>query len=385
MDRNTQWERFRMGRRTSAPRVTPGQEQDGLWVLNNYKSFYLQQDRERERAKRSLQAHAKQMREADQSCLMLDDSGRVCGRPSKNRCHLIPEQPILSELAEPRTGRVLELRWSLAAWTDALSRSRRADPIDVFSAEMFQPRGTPLEKGTGFATVGHYACKCHDQEVFRPIDVARTDFHSRAVMLLTAFRTLLFVADIARGAQALMFDPKLGGIARHHESPEVRADWERRKQTPPFSMLRPYLSEFYDIWQNRRTTVSLAGRPIPFRSRLRFAACSFLSNPLQVVSVHPLGGDEHQLIVIQVGPEDSSARAIRNRLESAALAAQGGDSEDIRLFCEILRWADGAAVTSIESYDSLTGWERRQIQAIIGRNSGARDIYSLLEPKLRNL
>ena len=353
-------------------------------MLNNYKSFYLLQDRERQHVRRSLQARAKQMREADQSCLMLDDSGMVCGRSSKNRCHLIPEQPILSKRAAPRTGRVLEFRWSLAAWTHALSRSRRADPVDVFSAEMFEPRRTPLEKGTGFATVGHYACRCHDQRVFRPIDVARPDFHSREVMLLTAFRTLLFVADIARGAQALVFDPKLDRIARHHESPEARTDWDRRKQAPLFSLLKPYLSEFYDIWRNRRTTISLIGRPIPFRSRLRFAACSFLSNPRQVVSVHPLGGDEHQLIVIQVGPEYPPARAIRGRLESAALASQGGDSEDIRLVTEVLRWADGAAVASIESHDSLTGWERRQIQAIIGHNSGAKGIYSLLEPKLRN-
>ena len=385
MDQNTQWECLRMGHRTSAPRVTPSQGQDGLWVLNNYKSFYLQQDRERNHARRSLQAHAKQMREADQSCLMLDNSGRVCGRPSKNRCHLIPEHPILSKLADLRTGKVLELRWSLSAWTNALSRSSRADPINVFSAEMFQPRGTPLEKGTGNATVGHYACKCHDREVFRPIDVARPDFHSRDVMLLTAYRTLLFVADIARGAQALMFDPKLYRLAHDHESPDIRTDWESRKQSPPFSLLKPYLYEFYGIWQNRRTTVSLTGRPIPFRSRLHFAACAFLSNPHQVVSVHPIRGDEHQLIVIQVGPEDPSAKAIRDRLESAALAASGGSSEDIRLVCEILRWADGATVASIESYDSLTGWERRQIQAIVGHNSGARGIYSLLEPKLRNL
>ena len=385
MDRKTLWERFKNGSRTGAPRVTPGQGQAGVWVLNNYKSFYIQQDREREHVRRSLRAHAKQMREADQSCLMLDDSGMVCGRPSKNRCHLIPEHPILSKLADHRTGRVLELRWSLPAWMHALSRSSRSDPIDVFSAEMFQPHGTPLEKGTGFATVGHYACGCHDQKVFRTIDVTRPDFHSREVMLLTAFRTLLFVADIARGAQALVFDPKLDRIARHHESPEVRADWDRRKQALPFSLLKPYLTEFYDIWLNRRSTVSLIGRPIPFRSRLRFAACAFLSNPRQVVSVHPLGGYEHQLIVIQVGPEDPPAKAIRDRLESAALTAQGGDSEDIRLVCEILRWADGAAVASIESYDSLTGWERRRIQAIVGHNSGARDIYSLLEPKLRNV
>ena len=118
---------------------------------------------------------------------------------------------------------------------------------------------------------------------------------------------------------------------------------------------------------------------------MRFAACSFLSNPRQVVSVHPLGGDEHQLIVIQVGPEDASTRKIRDRLESAALAAQGGDSEDLRLVSEILRWADGAAVASIESYDSLTVWDRRRVQAIIGENSDARGIYSLQEPKFRNL
>ena len=385
MRRNTQYDGFRVGRASSAPLVTPGQGRDGLWVLNNYKSFYLQQDREREHARRSLRAYAKQMRESDQSCLLLDDSGGVCGHPSENRCHLIPEQAILSELADPRTGKVLELRWSLAAWTHALSKSNRADPINVFSAEMFQPRGTPLETGTGYATVGHYACKCHDREVFRPIDVAQPDFHSREALLLTAYRTLLFVADIARGAQALMFDPKLGRLARHHESPEVRTDWERRQQSPPLSLLKPYLSEFYDIWQNRRSTVSLTGRTIPFRSRLRFASCSFLSNPRQVVSVHPLGGDEHQLTVIQVGPEDRSARAMRDRLESAALAANGGNSEDIRLVCEILRWPDGATVASFESYDSLTGWERRQIQAMIGHNSGARDIYSLLEPKLRNI
>ena len=382
MDRNTQRGSFRMGRRAGSPLVTPGQGRDGLWVLNNYKSFYLQ-DKERNLARRSLRAYAKQMRESDQSCLMLDDSGKVCGRPSKNRCHLIPEHPTLNKLADPRTGKVLELRWLLDAWTHALSKSNRADPIDVFSADMFQPNRTPLETGTGYATVGHYACKPHDREVFKPIDVARPDFHSREVLLLTAYRTLLFVADIARGAQALMFDPKLGRHARQHESPEVRTDWERRKQTPPYSLIKPFLSEFYDIWQNRRTTVSLTGRPIPFRSRLRFAATIFLSNPRQVVTVHPLGGDEHQLIVIQVGPECPSARAIRDRLESAALAAQGGASEDIRLVSEILRWADGTAVASIESYDSLTVWERRRIQAIIGDNSGAQGIYSLLEPKLR--
>ena len=373
-----------MSRIMGAPHARPYQGQNGLWGLYNYKSFYLQ-DKERSQARKSLQAYAKQMRESDQSCLLLDDSGKVCGHPSENRCHLIPERATLSELANPQTGKVLELRWFLEAWTHALSKSSRSDPINVFSAEMFQPRRTPLETGIGSATVGHYACKRHDREVFGPVDVALPDYHSREVLLLNVYRTLLFIADIARGAQAMMFDPKLGRLARRHESPEVRVDWESRKQSPPFGLLKPYLSEFYDIWQNRRTTVSLTGRPIPFRSRLSFAACAFLSNPLQVVCVHPLGGDEHQLIVIQVGPEDRSARAIRDRLESAALAAQGGNSEDIRLICEIMGWPDGTTVASIESYDSLTGWERRQIQAMIGHNSGARNIYSLLEPRLRNI
>lgn len=366
------------------PHARPGRDHDGLLSLKRYKRFYLHQDKERSQAKRSLQAYAKQMRESDQSCLMLDDYGNVCGRPSRNRCHAIPERPILRELADRHSGKVFELRWSLDAWRHALSKSSRADPIDLFSAEMFQPQRTPLETGTGNASAGHYACKPHDVKVFGPIDVALPDFQSREVLLLTVYRTLLFVTDITRGPQAMMFDPKLGRIARDHESPEVRRNWEEQKKTPPYSLLRPYLSEFHDIWRNRRSTVSVIGEPILFRSRLRFAACGMLSSPLQVVYVHPVDGDRHRLIVIQVGPEDRSASEARGRLESAALAAQGNDSEDVRLVCKIMRLSAGTVVASTESYDSLTGWERRHIQAMIGHNSGARGVYKLLEPKLLN-
>ena len=373
-----------MDRFTNAPHAKPGQGQHGLWVLNNYKRFFLHR-KERSHARRSLRAYAKRMRESDQSCLLLDDSGKVCRRLSKNRCHLIPERTILSELADPQTGKVLELRWSLDAWTHALSKSDQADPIDVFSADTFRPRRTPLETGTGNAAVGHYACRQHDREVFGPIDVARPAFQSREVMLLTVYRTLLFVADIARGAQAMMFDAELNTIARGHESPEIKMNWERQKQSPPFTLLRPSLTEFRDVWKNRRSAVSLTGSPILFPSRLRFASCGILHNSLQVVCVLPLEGDLHQLIVIQVGPEDRSTKAIRERLESAALAAKGNNSEDIRLICEIMRLSAGTAVASIASYDSITSWERRQLQTLIGHNSGARYIYSLLEPRLRRI
>ena len=385
MDQHNKLNSFRVGSVTTSQHAKPNRGHEGLWSLKQYKRFYLQEDRERSQAKSSLRAYERQMRESDQSCLLVDDYGNVCGRPSWNRCHAIPEGPILSKLADHDSGMLFELRWSLGAWRHSLSRSRRADPIDVFSAEMFQPHRTPLQTGTGNATVGYYACKPHDVKVFGPIDVALPDFHSREVLLLTVYRTLLFVTDIARGAQAMMFDPKLGRLALDHESLEVRMNWEEQKQTPPYGLLRPYLSEFYDIWRNRRSTVSLIGEPILFRSRLRFAACGLLSNPLQAVYVHPVDGDRHQLIVIQVGPEDQSAREARERLESATLAAQGGDSEDVRLVCKIMRWSAGTVSTSIASYDSLTGWERRQIQTMIGHNSGARGIYRLLEPKLLNL
>ena len=372
-----------MSRIIDAPHATPDQGQNGLWVLNNYKRVFLHRE-DRSAARRSGRGYAKQMRESDQSCLLTDDSGETCGRVSKNRCHLIPRRAILSELANHDRGRVLELRWTLEAWTHTLSKGDRANPIDMFSADTFRPRRTPLETGIGNATVGHYACERHDREVFGPIDVALPDFHRREAMLLTVYRTLLFVADIARGAQEMMFDHNLSRRARDHESPEIRMDWDRRKQSPPFSLLKPHLSEFHDIWNNRRSTVSLTGRPIPFRSKLRFAACGMLHDALQVVSVHPLKGDHHQLIVIQVGPEGRSARAMRDRLESAALAAQTGNSEDIRLICEIMRWSGGTMVASIASYGSLTGWEQRKIQAMIGHNSGARNIYALLQPGLRN-
>ena len=373
-----------MDRITNTPHAKPGQGQHGLWVLKNYKRFFLHSE-ERGPVRRSLRAHAKRMRESDQSCLLIDDSGKVCRRLSKNRSHLIPKQAILSELADSQTGKVLELRWSLAAWTHTLSTSNQANSIDMFSADTFQPRNTPLETGIGNAAVGHYACLQHDREVFGPIDVARPDFHSREVMLLTVYRTLLFLADIARGAEAMMFDPEMNAIAREHESPEIRMDWERQKQSPPFTLLKPSLSEFRDIWKNRRSTVSLTGSPITFRSRLRFATCGILHNALQVVCVLPIAGDNHQLIIIQVGPEDRSAKAIRERLESTAVAAQRDNSEDIRLICEIMRWSGGTAVASIASFDSITGWERRQIQALIGHNSGARNIYAFLEPRLRGI
>lgn len=338
----------------------------------------------KDHVQRELQRHSQQMRDSGRTCMWVDDSSsEFCGQPSNNRCHLIPEEAILSDLADPKSGKVLEFRWALDSWARIMMRGDQANPIDILSADTFLPLKT-LERGKGHATTGHYACKRHDDTVFAPIDVRLPDLYHRDVMMLSVFRTLLFVADIARGAQAMMYDPGIDADVRSHESLELRRQLADLKKNPPFSVLGPALGKFRDIWSHRRTTVSVTGRPIPFLSKLHFAACGLIQDRLQPVSVHPVDGDLHQLIVIQVGPELKQAKETRSKLESAAYSAAGGNS-GIGVVCEIMRSSAASIAASIDSFLTLESWDRLRIQAMLGHNSAAPNIYSILERRPRSI
>lgn len=324
-----------------------------------------------------LKPYSKIMDASDKTCMFVDEnSGKFCAKPASNKCHLITESAILDQLADCESGKVVELRWTLSGWRGVFQESDESKPVVLHSLDTFNPLETSLEVGKGFAAVGHFACKPHD-DVFAPIDVPLPDVEDSEAMFLMAYRSLLFVGGLLRRSRAVLDDPETNKRALRSNRRAVRNEWINQKASPIYKLVENAVFKLGKLWNSHRDSLSLVAQPIPFRSKLRFAAAGILVDTEQAVGIYPGDDDLHTMIVIHVGNEDGKTREMRSLLEAAARKAQNADALGVHVLCEVMKHSVGSVVASPDSYRRLTTEERHEIQAIIRDNSQARHLEEI--------
>ena len=321
------------------------------WVETR-KWFVKPRDKGKIRA--GLRPFTEIMDAADRTCMFVEEeNGELCGKRSEQNCHLIPESAILDGLADCKSGKVLELRWTISGWKQVFERSDEATPVVVQSSDTFDPFKTPLEVGKGLATTGHFACKPHD-DVFQPVDEIITDVPDTGSMFLMGYRALLYVAGLVRRSRAVLNDAKVGKQVMRQNNQMIRMKWWKLQTATKFDELERRVIELGDAWNNCRDSISTAAKLIRFRSHLQFAAAGILGNAYQSVLIYPsTEGPEymHNMLIIQIGAEDDSAAEIRHHLESTGQKTLGSAVPDVSMLCDIMKHSTGSIATSLASYD----------------------------------
>ena len=351
----------------------------GKWLRSH--SYYLP-SRDKGIAVDGINFYGAMMDDADTTCMFVDESGSICKKPSPNRCHLIPESAILKPLANSRSGKVMELRWTLSGWKHLLQERDESNPVVILDPETYDPERTPLEVGTGFATVGHFACKPHDG-VFQRIDVPQPDSCDLEAMFLTAYRALLFVGSLVRSILKVLNDEDTDRRVMRLGSPKIRNQWENLKANPALKKVLPAIAEYGRMWNERDSSrlSAVQATPFSFRSQLRFAASGILGDVGQVIGVYPGQDDLHTLLVIQIGDEKGNARDEREHLEATAQTTLKADNPRVALVCDLVKHMAGSIAASPDSYKRLSHTERQGIQVAIRHSSKASDIDAMLSQR----
>ena len=153
-------------------------------------------------------------------CLfVVDDQGKYCNEPVKNKCHIVSEKTVLHGLRGRESPEVLELSWGVSQWRSLLFGGNVEQRIQ--DSATFEPS----PKSTDDTLIGRFACKTnadHDNQ-FKPIDRADPDFSKPIDRFLSYYRPMLFRADQYR--LAIKFYGQWDRAAKENFDPRNRDSW----------------------------------------------------------------------------------------------------------------------------------------------------------------
>ena len=305
------------------------------------------------------------------SCLfVIDENGHPCGEPVYNNCHVIPQSAVLGQIKDKVSGKVLDLRWGIRRWEHLFVSSSEANPIDLNATDAFDPQ--PV--GTGDACVRWFACKDHDNE-FSPIDIEELDLDDPIVRFLCIYRATLYVADIARLGKRLLKD--WDKPIMRNGLPQQRSQWVQdrgtlKTGTPSAQYTATRLGKVWYDWKTRGglDTDFVSGQLLPFRSRLKFAACAPYGQDLYVV-VFPVSEDRHKLGILHLAEHSDSVAEETETLTQICRASEGNHDYGVDVLKGIMAKEYGTVAASPDSYRGLSEQERQEIRQIVAHNSAA--------------
>lgn len=305
-----------------------------------------------------------------QCLFLIDEDGRICGKPVDNNCHVIPESSVLNELKDHRSGKVLELQWGVGQWEHLFLSSSEASPATL-DPDQFEPRSV----GTGDACVRWFACKDHDDE-FRPIDVMDLDFSDPVVPFLCVYRSTLYSADLLRmGISAMRnWDRK----AMNHPRKAVRMEWMKNKADIERILIKNQRisTELGKVWYIKKTHGKfdpdvVSEQLFAFRSRVRFAACISYRRDITVV-IFPYEEDYHMMGVLHLIEDADPVKKSKEQLARAVNASGKNSNYGVDVLKELLTNGSGAAAMSPDSYYGLSDEERKAIRQLVAMSSGQK-------------
>ena len=309
-------------------------------------------------------------------CLYVtDENGKRCGNPVDNNCHVIPESAVLDELKDRKFNKVFELRWGVARWEHYYARSSPTNPIAPNDVDVFEPQFVAPEH----ACVGRLACKCtqpdHDNE-FSLIDVKELDFNDPRVPVLSMYRAALYEADLCRLGKQLI-DQHSQKALRHHQI-GVRASWSKlrdslQSRTQWSEATSERLGKIWYSWktQGKLDADAVSVRALNFRSSLKFAACVFGYEKYVIVTVFPLGGDQHKMGVLHLSDDAEAATEATERLSRLAHESENATNYGVNVLKDLMTNGAGSIAASPKSYHGLPVEEQRTINEMVANASGA--------------
>ena len=332
-------------------------------------------DRLKSEVKRSVEPVKKEERGKGVCLYVTGENGQRCGNPVDNNGHVIPESSVLDELKDPRSEKVLELRWGVARWEHYYVTSSATNPITPNDPDEFEPQSVV----TGNACVGRFACKCknadHDGE-FSLTDVKHLDFNDPRVPVLSMYRACLYEADLCRLGKRLMEQHKQEAL--RHPRNEVRVWWNKLRASLQGRMQwsEATSERLGKIWYRRDTHGKLDAdavsvRVLNFRSSLKFAACVFSYGKYIIVTVSPLGGDRHKMGVLHLSDDTDAVTEATERLSRLACDSENSTNYGVDVLKDLMTYGAGSVAASPESYHGLPVEERRTINQIVADASGA--------------
>ncbi len=309
------------------------------------------------------------------------ETGQRCENPVENNCHVVPESKVLDQLKDPKLKKVLELRWGAARWEHYYVTRSPTSPITSSDLNTLEPQLVVPKH----ACVGRFACKRtqpdHDDE-FSPIDVKDPDFRDPRVPLLSMYRATLYEADLCRLGKRLMEQNKQKALRDPRRGARV---WWNRLQASLASRMQwseATSERLGKIWYRWKTYGKLDAdavsvQVLDFRSSLKFAACVFSYRKYVIVTVSPLGGDQHRMGVLHLSDDTDAVAEATGRLSRLATASHSSANYGVDVLKDLMTYGTGSVVASPESYHGLAVENRRAIDRIVADASGARIVTQL--------
>ena len=335
-------------------------------------------DRLKSEVKRSVDPVKREERGKGVCLFVTGENGQRCWNRVTNNCHVVPESAVLDELKDPKSKRVLELRWGAARWEHYYVTRSPTNPLSQSDPDDFEPQSVV----TGNACVGRFACKCtqpgHDDE-FSPIDVKELDFSDPRVPVLSMYRACLYEADLCRLGKRLM--EQHNQKALRHSRGQVRVWWSKlraslqsRQQWSEATSER--LGKIWYRWKSygKLDADAVSVQVLDFRSSLKFAACVFNYEKYIIVTVSPLGGDRHRMGVLHLSDDTNAVAEAIGRLSRLASASQSSANYGVDVLKDLMTYGTGSVAASPESYRGLAVEDKRTINQIVADASGAEMI-----------
>ena len=328
-------------------------------------------------ADRRFRAIAEQVSQHKGQCLFpMDANGGLCPEP-RGRRHVIPRSSVLDRLKDPKSGKVLDIDWSVDQWSSLLLKSDEQHPLDLDEPTIFNPRLL----GTHEACTGLYACQTHDA-VFNRIDTATPDFGDSHVRWLTMGRIALYAADLCSWRRCLVDTWKWNTMRGGNKG--LRAIWMRESQFAYTAYEKAHSGAKWwgDSWKSLDNLDDLPDdlvdwSVLTFRSRLRMAACIYYGEATAVV-VLPRDGDEHMMALLHWSDQKSKVIVDEERLRGKARETETGDEYGVDIVSELMSRGSGTVAASPVSYRELAKDQRIEVQKIVMRGLEATGVAQAL-------
>ncbi len=346
-----------------------------LWIPNSEKQNF----------NKDLIQYQNAISKSDNICIMMNNHGDICGKSSTVRNHSIPESAVLSNLADSKSGKVLEFRWGIKQWRDIWSRSSDVNPVDLFDTTLFEP--DPI--GMGDASTGHFACEDHDK-LFQDIDVAQHEELSQKKAILNAYRITLYSYDQYRKYTGMVFDKQLKKRILRQNIKSLKLEFCNtnamiNNRTP---ILRRRLIQIGKTWldigqviQNQSKVMEVTR--LEFRSKLRFAASLILNSNNCFAIVCPSSNDMHTINIFYLTKDKDFIPYAISDLTRMAEDTHSCCSYSVEMVKALLSNSFGSLVSSPDSYEGLTQRERNAIQSVIPNKNTTDLLYRMLNEKFR--
>ena len=312
---------------------------------------------------------------------VIDEKGRQCKTPVHNNCHVIPEKAVLGQLKDNASGKVLELRWRVSKWDHFFVSSSETNPIDLNTADAFEPQSV----GTGDACVRWFVCEDHDKK-FEPVDVGEPDFSDPTVRFLCAYRAALYAADLSRLGKRLLqeWDERI----LRNASKLLRVQWIKEKGAlktgiPSAQSIATRLGKIWCVW-NAHTEEEfdpnvVSGQLLPFRSRLKYAACVSYGQGLCVM-VFPVGEDRHKMGILHLAEGSGLVNEDKERLTEWCNASESSDNYGVNVLQRVMENGSGTVAASPESYQGLSEEQKQAIRQVVRSHSAADQMVKAFPP-----